>query len=95
MVTTNRYPVSYDWIGEEASVTFDDEHVLIEYGGASVSYARLKGRYRSAEWQGPPRKLQPSVRLAEAPPRFDPDYLAAVGQVEVRSLEQYAAEVGA
>lgn len=95
VVTTNRYPVSYDWIGEEASVTFDDERVLIEHGGASVSYERIKGRYRSAEWQGPPRRLQPSVRLAEAPPRFDPDYLAAVGQVEVRSLEQYAAEVGA
>lgn len=95
VVTTNRYPVSYEWIGQEALVTFDDARVVIEYGGESVAYPRLEGRHCVAAWQGPPRKLQPSVRFAEAPPRFDPDYLAAVGQVEVRSLDQYAAEVGA
>lgn len=95
VVTTNRYPVSYDWIGEEVWVTFDDERVRIDFTGEIVSYARLGGRYRTAQWQGPPRRLQPSVRLAEAPPRFDPDYLTAVGQVEVRPLAEYAAEVSA
>lgn len=95
VVATNRYPVSYEWIAEEVAISFDGEQVLIEHGSQSVSYARLTGRYRSAQWQGPPRTLQQNVRHAETPPRFDPDYLAAVGEVEVRSLAQYAAEVGA
>lgn len=93
VVATNRYPVPYGWIGVEARVTHDDERVEVEHAGETVAYERIRGRYRAAQWQGPSRTLQPNVRVAEAPPRFDPAYLAAVGQVEVRSLAQYAAEV--
>lgn len=93
VLDTNRYPVPYEWIGAVAMVTRGEERVVIEREGEPFSYERIEGRHRAAQWNGPSRKLQRTENGIDSPPRFDPQYLTAVGQVEIRPLEQYATEV--
>lgn len=90
VVDTNRYPVPYEWMPAIVTIRRSEELVLIEHAGRTLSYARVLGRHQKAEWKGKKRELPQSVRAVDAPPRFDPGYLAAIGAVEIRSLESYA-----
>jgi transposase len=98
-VETNRYPVPYEWCRGEVEVELTETEVRITHEGEPLVYERENGRHRAVCWQGPPRSLPrhvPPGPPAE-PPRFDPLWLASVGQVSTRPLEAYAAlaeEVG-
>lgn len=95
VVDTNRYPVPYTWIGATVMIERRETEILFEHDGTTLRYARIDGRYRTAPWAGAPRALPCAVRAADAPPRLDRHYLEAIGQVDVRPLEQYVLEVNA
>lgn len=99
-VQTNRYPVPFEWVGREVTVRIHEATITLESPGLDpVSHARVEERHQVVRWAGDarvvPRREPP--RAADGPPRLDPVYLGAIGQVDVRSLEQYEAliaEVG-
>lgn len=92
-VETNRYPVPYEWCRGTASVELTETQVRISHAGESLVYERENERHRVVSWNGAPRSMprhgQP--HLPAEPPRFDPVWLASVGQVNTRPLEAYAA----
>lgn len=90
-VETNRYPVSFDWVGREVEVHLLCERIEIRSGaGEPVSYVRLEGKYKKARWQGSARVVPKRDAVgASGPPRFDPVYAGLMSEVEVRSLAQY------
>ena len=96
VVETNRYPVPPAWVGQQVEVRLRAEEVVITHdAGEAINYPRLAGKYEVARWHGEPRTW---ARLkSDSPvgaPRFDPAYYAAVGEVELRPLESYAALCG-
>jgi len=98
-VETNRYPVPYEWCRAEVEVELTESNVRITHEGAPLVYERESERHRVVRWNGAPRSLPQHARHdpPNEPPRFDPLWLAAVGQVSSRPLEAYAAlaeEVG-
>jgi transposase len=98
-VETNRYPVPYEWCRGEVEVKLTETEVRITHEGEPLVYERENGRHRAVCWQGPRRSLPRHVLPGPPaePPRFDPMWLASVGQVSTRPLEAYAAlaeEVG-
>ncbi|MGH9894409.1 MAG: Mu transposase domain-containing protein, partial [bacterium] len=99
-VETNRYPVPFDWTGRTVTVRILSSEIAVHCEGAEpVIHPRIEGRHQVARWNGAPRTLQRSEAgpTLDGPPRFDPVYLGAIGQVDVRSLDQYealVAEVG-
>jgi transposase len=91
-VEANRYPVPLEWSGERVEVRIQSEEVWIQRPGAEpVRHARLEGKHQVARWNGAPRRLpsRGTTSSAAGPPRFDPAFLADLGEVEMRSLGRY------
>jgi hypothetical protein len=94
-VESNRYPVPLEWAGRVVRVHLRAEEVVFGRDGEDlVRHARLLGKHQVARWNGPPRSVPPpGASQAEGPPRWDPSYVGATGEVEVRSLGAYEAIV--
>jgi transposase len=92
-VETNRYPVPYEWCRGVVEIELTEMHVRIVHQGEPLVYDRQSQRHRVVRWNGAPRCLPRHVRpdLPAEPPRFDPVWLASVGQVSTRPLAAYAA----
>lgn len=92
-VETNRYPVPYEWCRAEVDVELTESNVRIVHEAAMLVYERESERHRVVRWNGALRSLTQHARHdpPNEPPRFDPVWLASVGQVSTRSLEAYAA----
>jgi transposase len=90
---TNRYPVPLAWAGRQAEVHCRGEEVLVRVEGEEpVRHELLSGRNQVGRWRGEPRRVPDCPELTAAgPPRHDPAYLVAAGDVEIRSLELYEA----
>lgn len=91
-VEANRYPVPLEWAGERVEVRIHGEEVWITLPGAEpVRHARLSGKHQVARWNGPPRRLpvRGTSSAPAGPPRFDPEFLGEVGQVEIPPLGRY------
>jgi transposase len=91
-VEANRYPVPLGWAGSKVEVHVQSEAIWIGRPGSDpVRHCRLWGKHQVARWEGPPRcspaRSSPPIG---GPPRFDPAYVACVGQVDVRPLSSYA-----
>jgi transposase len=94
-VETNRYPVPFAWCRAEVSVELTPTEVRIVHEAESIVYERELEHQRVIRWSGEPRLL-PRQAASDAPaeaPRFDPAWLARVGQVAARPLDAYAALV--
>jgi hypothetical protein len=91
-VETNRYPVPYEWCRAAVEVQLNEREVRIVHEGATVCYERETGKHRVVHWSGPARSLPRGAKTsagATDPPRYDPAWLATVGDVDVRSLAAY------
>jgi hypothetical protein len=93
VVETNRYPVPVEWVGQAVEVRLQASQVQITCSEASpVCHQRLEGKYEVAHWQGEARSFnRKAIDASAGPPRFDPNYVAIVGEVEQRCLSDYAA----
>lgn len=97
---TNRYPVPFEWTDQTVTVCMVGEQIAVHREGElPVVYPRIEGRHQVARWNGPPRTIarRELARAVDGPPRLDPVYLGSIGEVDVRSLDQYealVAEVG-
>ncbi|MHB0970426.1 MAG: Mu transposase domain-containing protein [Thermoanaerobaculia bacterium] len=93
-VETNRYPVPFAWCRAQVCVELTPTEVRIVHEAESIVYERELEHQRVIRWSGEPRALprQAASAPAEAP-RFDPAWLARVGQVAARPLDAYAALV--
>jgi transposase len=91
-VEANRYPVPLSWAGHTVRVHLLAEEILFGCDGEeTVRHSRLLGKHQVARWNGPPRNSSVTGTATQTgPPRFDPTYLARTGDVERRSLDQYA-----
>jgi transposase len=96
VVETNRYPVPVAWVGQQVEVRLRAEEVIITHGvEGAINYPRLAGKHGVARWRGEPRTwARLELETGGGPPRFDPAYYAAIGEVELRPLESYAALCG-
>jgi len=92
VVETNRYPVPVEWVGSQVEVRVLADQIIINGKGTPLSYARLKGKFSTAGWDGAPRTWpgQKSGSMAR-PPHLDPAYPLAIGEVELRPLAAYEA----
>jgi len=92
-VETNRYPVAFAWCRAEVSVELTPNEVRIVHEAESIVYERELEHQRVIRWRGEPRLLprQAAGDTPAEPPRFDPAWLARVGQVAARPLDAYAA----
>jgi transposase len=93
-VETNRYPVPFGWCQAEVSVELTPSEVrVVHEDEPPLLYEREPGRHRVVRWQGVPRTMPPNTSADSPadPPRFDPSWLARVGQVAARPLDAYAA----
>jgi len=92
-VETNRYPVPFAWCRAEVCVELTPTEVRIVHEAESIVYERELEHQRVIRWRGEPRVLprQAAGDTPAEPPRFDPAWLARVGQVAARPLDAYAA----
>lgn len=89
---TNRYPVPYEWVGREVVVRSTGQEVILHCGEEPpIRHPRVEGKYKLAPWSAAPRKLprEAGCHDPESPPRFDPNYLSSIGQVDARPLSIY------
>lgn len=75
------------------SVELTPTEVRIVHEQEPLVYQRAAERHRVIGWEGAPRVLPPGAVNGPTgePPRFDPSWLARVGQVTARPLDAYAA----
>jgi transposase len=93
MVETNRYPTPVEWVGHQVEVRLLADRITITNGtGEPLNYPRLVGKFLTARWSGE-RRSWPRQRSGSVvrPPRLDPAYPLAVGEVELRPLAAYEA----
>ena len=90
-VETNRYPVPFAWTGRDVEVQILAAEVVIRSAADDpVRHDRLAGDHQVARWRGTPRRILKGPALAVGgPPRLDPLYPAALGEVEIRPLSLY------
>lgn len=88
---TNRYPVPFEWMRRDVEVqVLADEIVIRSEPAEPVRHARITGTHQLARWCGAPRRLPKAASASLlGPPRLDPIYPAAVGEVLVRPLSCY------
>ena len=95
-VETNRYPVPFAWCRAEVLVElFATEVRIVHQEEPPLAYEREPERHRVIHWRGAPRTM-PRQTAGQSPtdaPRFDPAWLARVGEVTARPLDAYAALV--
>jgi hypothetical protein len=93
VVETNRYPTPVEWVGHQVEVRLLADRIVITNGtGDPLNYPRLQGKFLTATWSGAPRSWpRQKTGLVVGPPRLDPAYPLAVGEVEMRSLAAYEA----
>ena len=93
-VETNRYPVPFSWCQAQVEVELTTNEIRLAHEGEPpMVYEREPDRHRVIRWQGTPR-VMPRHGASDNPadpPRFDPSWLARVGQVATRPLDAYAA----
>lgn len=88
---TNRYPVPFEWVGRDVEVQVLAGEIVIRNEAAdAVRHERIAGSHQLARWNGVPRRLPkaPATSILQ-PPRLDPIYPVAVGEVVVRPLSFY------
>ena len=90
-VETNRYPVPFAWAGRDVEVQILAAEIVIRSPLADpVRHDRIAGNHQVARWRGAPRRLVKGASAAAGgPPRLDPVYPAALGEVEIRPLARY------
>lgn len=87
---TNRYPVPFEWAGRDVEVqVLAGEIVIRSEATDPVRHERIAGSHQLARWNGLPRRLFRVPASLLGPPRLDPIYPAAVGEVQVRPLSFY------
>lgn len=93
VVETNRYPAPVEWVGQQVEVRLLADQIMITNGsGEPLNYSRLKGKFLTASWSGAPRSwLGQKSGLTMGPPRLDPAYPMATGEIETRPLAAYEA----
>ena len=91
VVETNRYPAPVEWVGQQVEVRLLADQIMIANGsGEPLNYTRLKGKFLTASWSGAPRSWTGQKSgLTMGPPRLDPAYPMAAGEVEIRPLAAY------
>jgi transposase len=90
-VDTNRYPVPFEWAGQDVTVRILFEELVV-HGPAEqvVRHPLLTGRHQVARWLGPPRSLPAGQKPTEAkPPRYSLEPDERLGHVEIRPLQVY------
>lgn len=94
-VETNRYPAPVAWVGQRIDVCILPEQIILRCGASeAVTHQRLDGKYGLARWPGAPRSWpRPAAVGSLEPPRFDPAYRTAAGEVDERPLACYEALV--
>jgi transposase len=93
-VETNRYPVPFVWCRAQVSVELTPAEVrIVHEAEPPLIYERESARHRVIRWLGVPRAMPGGAGsdTPADPPRFDPTWLARMGQVAARPLEAYAA----
>jgi transposase len=95
-VETNRYPVPFDWVGQDVTVRILFDEIVVHGPGEQVLRHRmLTGQHQVARWIGPPRSLAARPRSSEqTPPSHSVESDEQVGHVEIRPLEVYESFVG-
>ena len=90
-VDTNRYPVPFEWVGQEVTVRILFEEIVVHGPAEQVVRHRLvTGRYQVARWLGPPRSLPAGQKPSGAtPPRYSLEPEERLGHVEIRPLQVY------
>lgn len=88
---TNRYPVPFEWAGQDVEVQVLASEIVVRNEPADpVRHDRLAGCYQIARWNGAPRRLPRGSSAPPAgPPRLDPVHPLSVGDVEIRPLSFY------
>lgn|SRR5512138_226010 len=91
-VEANRYPVPFEWVGQDVTVRILYEEIVL-HGPAEqlVRHPKLTGRHQVARWLGEPRPLPYRKPLVRTPPSSDPLALEQAGYVEIRPLSHYEA----
>jgi len=91
-VETNRYPVPFEWVGQDVTVRILYEEVVLHGPDERlVRHSKLTGRHQVARWVGEPRRLQSRNTVHRTPPSSDPLALEQAGYVEIRPLSHYEA----
>lgn len=89
-VETNRYPVPFEWAGDDVEVQILTSQIVVRHEGSEpVHHERIAGSHRIARWNGAPRAMPKGARRAEGPPRLDPVHPVVLGEVEIRPLACY------
>lgn len=88
---TNRYPVPFEWAGQDVEVQVLASEIVVRNELADpVRHDRLAGCHQVARWNGAPRRLpRGSSALPAGPPRLDPVHPLSMGDVEIRPLARY------
>jgi transposase len=90
-VETNRYPVPFEWAGQDVTVRILFEEIVV-HGPAEqvIRHPLSTGRHQVARWLGPPRSLPDRQKSTEAkPPRYSLEPDERLGHVEIRPLQVY------
>ena len=91
-VEANRYPVPFEWVGQDVTVRILYEEIVLHGpAGQLVRHPKLTGRHQVARWLGEPRPLPYRKPLVRTPPSSDPLALEQAGYVEIRPLSHYEA----
>ena len=91
-VETNRYPVPFEWVGQDVTVRILYEEVVLHGPDERlVRHPKLAGRHQVGRWLGEPRQLPSRKPAVRTPPSSDPLALEHAGYVEIRPLSHYEA----
>ncbi len=91
-VETNRYPVPFEWVGQDVTVRILYEEIVLHGSDERlVRHPKLTGRHQVARWLGEPRPLPYRKPAVRTPPSSDPLALEQAGYVEIRPLSHYEA----
>jgi transposase len=91
-VETNRYPVPFEWVGQDVTVRILYEEVILHGPDEQrVRHPKLTGSHHVARWAGEPRRLPPRKPAHRTPPASEPLALEQAGYVEIRPLSHYEA----
>ena len=91
-VETNRYPVAFEWVGQDVTVRILYEEIVLHGPDQQhIRHPRLTGHHQVARWAGEPRRLPSRRPTHHTPPASEPLALETAGYVEIRPLSHYEA----